>query len=430
MNYPTLIEKIKTDPRTLDEISPREFEELIGELLGSLGWQINLTSQTRDGGYDIFAKSKDLVDIETTWVIEVKKYKEDKKIGISHIRQLYSIKNYLNVSQALLVTSSSFTTLAREFEKAKYDISLADRAKILDWVNLYNPPPKSAPSYVEKQEFYSCFISYSHQDEKFAHKLNNTLRKNNIHVWYAPEELKPGIKIHEEIDKAIRLFDKLLIVLSDSSMQSDWVKTEIRKAHKKELRDGTQILFPISIVDFSKIKEWELFDSDTGKDLAVELREYLIPDFSNWNDCSSFDESFKELKFGLEQSNISKPHSNNLIEDHSGYDWYDEIGYEDFSQIRKGVKVLYEEHALFPDIDEEYYKKLRKIKIPIEVYKKSIRGFIKIDKSDDFWIDPRNRDRRIYSTTVFKVTKYGELQFTGSGNPIVSRRCIVDILDD
>ena len=52
-----------------------------------------------------------------------------------------------------------------------------------------------------------------------------------------PEDIQGGKKPHEQIDEAIRLYDKLLLVLSPESMNSEWVKTEIRKARKAEIKE-------------------------------------------------------------------------------------------------------------------------------------------------------------------------------------------------
>jgi hypothetical protein len=41
--------------------------------------------------------------------------------------------------------------------------------------------------------------------------------------------------------------------------------------------------------------EWECFDADGGKDLAVEVREYFIPDFSSWKDHDAFEKGFARL---------------------------------------------------------------------------------------------------------------------------------------
>jgi uncharacterized protein YjbI with pentapeptide repeats len=144
-------------------------------------------------------------------------------------------------------------------------------------------------------EFYSCFISYSHQDEEFSRRLHSKMRSENLRVWYAPEDMKGGKKLHEEIFSAIQIHDKLLLVLSADSMKSEWVATEIRRARKVEREEQRRKLFPIRLVDFDDILTWECFDADSGKDLAVELREYYIPNFSNWKDHYAFEREFARL---------------------------------------------------------------------------------------------------------------------------------------
>lgn len=55
------------------------------------------------------------------------------------------------------------------------------------------------------------------------------------------------------------------------------------------------MVFPLRLVEFSKLCDWECFDADTGKDLARELREYFIPDFSCWKDHDSYQKAFDRL---------------------------------------------------------------------------------------------------------------------------------------
>jgi hypothetical protein len=144
-------------------------------------------------------------------------------------------------------------------------------------------------------ESYSSFISYSHKDEKFARKLHYRMKQEALRVWYAPEDMKGGKKIHEQIFDAIRVQDKLLLVLSDKSMNSEWVATEIRRARRREREENRQVLFPIRLVNMDKLRDWECFDADSGKDLAVEIREYHIPDFSDWKSQDSFEAGFAKL---------------------------------------------------------------------------------------------------------------------------------------
>jgi hypothetical protein len=155
---------------------------------------------------------------------------------------------------------------------------------------------------VKPIEWYSCFISYSTKNEDFAKRLHSRMRDETLRVWFAPEDVKGGRKLHEQIDQAISLYDKLLIVLSEHSMQSEWVKTEIRKARKRERIEGCQVLFPIRLVPFEVIRDWECFDADSGKDLGAEIREYFIPDFSNWKDHDAFETAFGRLLSDLKKS--------------------------------------------------------------------------------------------------------------------------------
>jgi hypothetical protein len=163
------------------------------------------------------------------------------------------------------------------------------------------------PSLVGAQEavqFYSCFISYSHKDEDFAKRLHSRMRAEQMRVWFAPEDMKGGRKVSEQIDQAIQVHDRLLLVLSEHSMESEWVKSEIRRARNVEISEKRQKLFPIRLVDFETLRRWKCVDADTGKDLAVEIREYFVPDFSAWTDHPSFELAFDRLLRDLRAAEV------------------------------------------------------------------------------------------------------------------------------
>ena len=65
-------------------------------------------------------------------------------------------------------------------------------------------------------------------------------------------------------------------------MKSEWVKTEIAKACKREVKDGKRVLVPV--------------------DLAEEIRQHFIPDFSNWKEHDSYRDAFDRLVKDLKQS--------------------------------------------------------------------------------------------------------------------------------
>jgi hypothetical protein len=148
-------------------------------------------------------------------------------------------------------------------------------------------------------QWQSCFISYSHKDEELARRLHERMREANMRVWYAPEDLKGGKKLHEQLFEAIQIEDRLLLVLSEHSIQSEWVMTEIRKAREVEKKENRRKLFPIRLVDMETLQAWTCFDADTGKDLAVEVRDYFIPDFSHWKNHDSFEAAFAKLQEAL-----------------------------------------------------------------------------------------------------------------------------------
>jgi hypothetical protein len=145
----------------------------------------------------------------------------------------------------------------------------------------------------------SCFISYSTKDQSFADRLHSDLQAAGVRCWFAPHDARAGEKLHVQIEYAIRTHDRLLLVLSSASMSSEWVKTEIAKARKREETERMRLLFPIRLVEFESLQDWECFDSDRGKDSAREVREYYIPDFSNWKDPESYRTSFERLLSSL-----------------------------------------------------------------------------------------------------------------------------------
>jgi hypothetical protein len=144
-------------------------------------------------------------------------------------------------------------------------------------------------------QYYSCFISHSTNDKDFADRIYADLRKEGVRCWFAPEDMKSGKKIYHQLDEAIKIYDKLLLILSEGSINSDWVANEIRWARKREKQEGRQKLFPVSVIDFEKLKGWELFDADTATDLAAEVRSYFIPNFTNWKDHESYQQAFQRL---------------------------------------------------------------------------------------------------------------------------------------
>ncbi|ETW98420.1 MAG: hypothetical protein ETSY1_18840 [Candidatus Entotheonella factor] len=151
-------------------------------------------------------------------------------------------------------------------------------------------------------QYQSVFLSHSTKDETFCHKLHDALQKSGVRCWFSPEHIRWGDKLRPQLDEAIQQQDRLLLVLTKTSLQSPWVEYEIRRAIEREHQEQRRILFPLKLVKFDVLRDWKLVDDDTGQDLAREVREYFIPDdFTSWQDDAAFEAAFERRLANLRQ---------------------------------------------------------------------------------------------------------------------------------
>ena len=136
-------------------------------------------------------------------------------------------------------------------------------------------------------DFYSCFISYSSQDDDFAQRLHADLQQKGVRCWFAPEDLKIGDKFRMRIDESIRIYDKLMVILSENSIRSPWVEEEVEAAIEKERKQNKLVLFPIRLDDAVM---------ETDQAWAASLRRTRhIGDFRAWKDHDQYQKSFERL---------------------------------------------------------------------------------------------------------------------------------------
>jgi TIR domain/Pentapeptide repeats (8 copies) len=137
-------------------------------------------------------------------------------------------------------------------------------------------------------QFYSCFISYSTKDHTFAERLHADLQNRGVRCWFAPHDLTIGAKTWDAIDDAIQLRDKVLLVLSQAAIASDWVEDEVSKAYAEERERKTTVLFPIRIDDTVMMT--------TAEPWARKLRDQRnIGNFLKWNEAIEYQKSLEKL---------------------------------------------------------------------------------------------------------------------------------------
>jgi hypothetical protein len=126
-------------------------------------------------------------------------------------------------------------------------------------------------------EYESCFISYSIKDQDFADRLYADLQNKGVRCWFAPHDVQGGKKLHEQIDAAIQVHDRLLLILSPNSTSSEWVMTEIAKARKREKREKRRMLFPVRLGTSRRYAIGSASTRIPGKTPLVKFASTLCP---------------------------------------------------------------------------------------------------------------------------------------------------------
>jgi hypothetical protein len=132
--WSNIIARLAQSPELLHDLTSRGFEELVAELLHRQGLEVKLTPRTKDGGYDILAFSRDRL-LHQLFLVECKKWAQDKPVGVTIVRALYGVLEHKQASGAMLVTTSTFTKPAIQFqEQHQYRLSLKQFDDIGEWL--------------------------------------------------------------------------------------------------------------------------------------------------------------------------------------------------------------------------------------------------------------------------------------------------------
>ena len=142
-------------------------------------------------------------------------------------------------------------------------------------------------------KYHSVFISYSSKDKDFARRLYDALQARGIRCWLDEHQILPGDRIRDAIDRGIKLWDKVVLCCSESSLESWWVEEEIERALKKEARIRKNeerrvgAIVPLTIDDYVH----------DGWDHAMRatIRSRSVADFRDWKNHDSFEAALEVL---------------------------------------------------------------------------------------------------------------------------------------
>lgn len=161
-----------------------------------------------------------------------------------------------------------------------------------------NVPPAPAPTPIQQQslsvDYHTCVLSYATEDQAFAEKLHTDLQSKGISCWFAPHELKIGDRLRIQIYEAIQKNDKLLLILSEHAVKSDWVEREVELAFERERQPPeTLVLFPIRLDD-------AVMQTNTA--WAGDIRRIrFIGDFRQWQNDVAYRQALQRLLRDLQR---------------------------------------------------------------------------------------------------------------------------------
>jgi uncharacterized protein YjbI with pentapeptide repeats len=137
---------------------------------------------------------------------------------------------------------------------------------------------------------FTCFVAYSSQDQALADRLYADLQKQGVRCWYYPDTTGVNRRVWENLDRAIRAFDKVVVICSEASLQTQAVVDEVERALYREVpetprpagaaRDrksrskSQEVLFPI------RVDEYVLDGWQHPRQEEVAARAKL--DFTGW----------------------------------------------------------------------------------------------------------------------------------------------------
>ncbi len=102
------------------------------------------------------------------------------------------------------------------------------------------------------------FISYASQDRKAADNLCKVLEGRDIDCWIAPRDVRPGHEFATEIIQGIEECTAMVLVLSTSANESNFVKREVERGVSRR-----KPVFPVRIREVEPSASLELFIGST-----------------------------------------------------------------------------------------------------------------------------------------------------------------------
>lgn len=114
--------------RSINRMSGRDFECFVGFIFECLGYKVNVTQASRDGGKDLIVKK----DGVTTYV-ELKRYASKNKINSTQVLKLIGSACVDGIHNVIFITTSSYSNDCYNIQSNKgMDVQLLDLNDLMD----------------------------------------------------------------------------------------------------------------------------------------------------------------------------------------------------------------------------------------------------------------------------------------------------------
>jgi nucleoside phosphorylase len=167
----------------------------------------------------------------------------------------------------------------------------------------------------EQEKRWTIFLSYSSQDRLFADRLYQKLCDAGITVWYDEKEILIGDDILSKIGEGLSGSDFLLVVLSETAINSNWVKAELAPKILQRVDRQKVTILPIVLGDVDP----EKLANYLGRTLLAGTKWFRFPPGES-------DKAFDQLLYGITRHSQFR---NLPLQDEFHYDAYISYSYED-----------------------------------------------------------------------------------------------------
>ena len=220
--------ELERKPRLLVVEDDNDIGNMLKMCFMPLGIDVTVTLLGREGLalfstqlFDLVMLDVNLPDIDGFEVIKVIKTSSNQSVPVYFLTQRDERAYKL---EGLGLGADDYITKPFDLEelKLRVQVGLKHRQNYLK-VAEYNQVGETSAH---------VFISYSHKDSDYTHKLAEEIERHNIPVWI-DDRIDYGTRWPHVIQEKIDTCKAFVLIMTDNARASDWVNNELTYAHGK-----------------------------------------------------------------------------------------------------------------------------------------------------------------------------------------------------